>query len=249
LSPAVNPEKLLAAVSAIPAAFGLEGPVDASLGTLARAAVAAVAGSDAVSVALVTESKDAVTRTATDDFALALDALQYELGSGPSLTVIQTGLLSRFAPADEHRWPEFSVRARALGLGACLSAPIVAAGHVGAIRVAGALNLYSRSPDFGPDATLACLFAASAGLGVAYADAVHQAGIQADQLTQALASRDTIGQAKGILMAREGCTPDQAFDMLRRASQRLNEKLRVVAEQVVQSVGEDPGDPGNLKSD
>jgi len=54
-----------------------------------------------------------------------------------------------------------------------------------------------------------------------------------DQLREALASRDVIGQAKGILMAREVCTPDEAFDILRRGSQRTNRKLRDVAQDLV----------------
>jgi hypothetical protein len=50
-----------------------------------------------------------------------------------------------------------------------------------------------------------------------------------EQLEQAVASRDVIGQAKGILMERHKLTPDAAFDMLRQASQHLNIKLRDVA--------------------
>ncbi len=53
------------------------------------------------------------------------------------------------------------------------------------------------------------------------------------QLRTALESRDVIGQAKGILMARQGISADEAFDLLRRASQRSNVKLRDVAAQVV----------------
>ncbi|MGH9225969.1 MAG: ANTAR domain-containing protein [Acidimicrobiales bacterium] len=41
--------------------------------------------------------------------------------------------------------------------------------------------------------------------------------------------------AKGILMQSESCTRDQAFDMLRRASQRENRKLRDLAEEIVES--------------
>jgi len=51
----------------------------------------------------------------------------------------------------------------------------------------------------------------------------------AEQLHQALMTRDVIGQAKGILMERLKLTPEEAFDALRHASQRLNEKLRAVA--------------------
>lgn len=54
-----------------------------------------------------------------------------------------------------------------------------------------------------------------------------------DQLHHAVASREIIGEAKGIIMERESCTRDEAFDVLRRASQRENRKLRDVAEELV----------------
>lgn len=50
-----------------------------------------------------------------------------------------------------------------------------------------------------------------------------------EQLEEAVASRDVIGQAKGILMERHKLTPDDAFGMLRQTSQHLNIKLRDVA--------------------
>jgi hypothetical protein len=53
------------------------------------------------------------------------------------------------------------------------------------------------------------------------------------QLQRGLASREVIGQATGILMHCEGCTRDHAFDILRRASQRENRKLREIAEELV----------------
>jgi AmiR/NasT family two-component response regulator len=49
-------------------------------------------------------------------------------------------------------------------------------------------------------------------------------------LRRALESRDVIGQAKGILMERRGIDEDEAFDVLRTASQALNVKLARVAE-------------------
>lgn len=52
-------------------------------------------------------------------------------------------------------------------------------------------------------------------------------------LHHALKSRDTIGMAKGILMIRERCSPDVAFDILRRASQRENRKLAEIASRLV----------------
>lgn len=51
-------------------------------------------------------------------------------------------------------------------------------------------------------------------------------------LKLAIEHRDVIGQAKGILMAREGCTAEQAFSILRMASQRENRKLYEIADQL-----------------
>jgi AmiR/NasT family two-component response regulator len=66
----------------------------------------------------------------------------------------------------------------------------------------------------------------------------HDAATEA-QLRQALAMRDVIGQAQGILMERDRISARQAFDVLRRASQHLNIKLRDVAQALVDT-GEDP---------
>ncbi len=48
-------------------------------------------------------------------------------------------------------------------------------------------------------------------------------------MKMALLSRDVIGQTKGILMERLKLTPEDAFEALRLASQRLNIKLHAVA--------------------
>ena len=52
-------------------------------------------------------------------------------------------------------------------------------------------------------------------------------------LHRALQSQPAIEQAKGLLMAQHGCTPDEAFAMLMRASQRENRKLRDVARAMI----------------
>lgn len=54
-----------------------------------------------------------------------------------------------------------------------------------------------------------------------------------DQLQHALETRGVIEQAKGVLIAREGCDAEAAFDILRRASQRENRKVAVIAAEIV----------------
>jgi AmiR/NasT family two-component response regulator len=58
-------------------------------------------------------------------------------------------------------------------------------------------------------------------------------------LQAALESREMIGIAMGILMERNRITDRQAFDILRRASQHFNVKLREVAQNLIDT-GEDP---------
>src|SRR5262249_28407985 len=45
-----------------------------------------------------------------------------------------------------------------------------------------------------------------------------------------------IEQAKGIVMAQQGCRPDEAFDLLRRISQRTGVKVHVLAAEIVEQV-------------
>jgi response regulator NasT len=61
---------------------------------------------------------------------------------------------------------------------------------------------------------------------------------EAESLQEALAARKVIERAKGLLMAKEGLTEDEAFSRLRRASQASQRPLKVIAEAVVATLGE-----------
>ncbi|MEZ3179823.1 ANTAR domain-containing protein [Streptomyces pimonensis] len=53
---------------------------------------------------------------------------------------------------------------------------------------------------------------------------------EVEQLRQAIVSRPVIDQARGILMATYDCTSDEAWHILREASQLSNTKLRTLAQ-------------------
>jgi hypothetical protein len=112
----------------------------------------------------------------------------------------------------------------------------------------GALNLYARYPRaFGViDRARGVLLGSLAALAFSSALNHEDEARRADNLRTALATREMIGQAQGILMERERLTSDEAFDILRRASQHLNLKLREVARDLVET-GERP-DTGPLRS-
>jgi AmiR/NasT family two-component response regulator len=109
------------------------------------------------------------------------------------------------------------------------------------LNESGALNLYARLPGaFGVvDRAKAVILASLADLALSVAHSHEDETRRSDNLNLALATREVIGQAQGILMERERITPDQAFDILRRASQHLNRKLRDVAQDLVDT-GERP---------
>ena len=56
---------------------------------------------------------------------------------------------------------------------------------------------------------------------------------EAESLAEALAARKSIERAKGLLMAKEGLSEQEAFERLRRASQLVGRPLKVVAEALI----------------
>ena len=56
---------------------------------------------------------------------------------------------------------------------------------------------------------------------------------EAESLSEALAARKSIERAKGLLMAKEGLTEQEAFERLRRASQLAGRPLKVVADALI----------------
>jgi len=102
---------------------------------------------------------------------------------------------------------------------------------------AGTLNSYARTPDgFDEEAReIGLVLAAHATVAVRVVQERAALENVRENLQLALTSRDVIGQAKGVLMERLRLTPDDAFDVLRRASQRLNVKLRDVAQQLAET--------------
>ena len=62
---------------------------------------------------------------------------------------------------------------------------------------------------------------------------------EAESLAEALAARKAIERAKGLLMKKENLTEDEAFARLRKASQVSGRPLRVIAEAVVATLGDD----------
>jgi hypothetical protein len=116
---------------------------------------------------------------------------------------------------------------------------------------AGWLSLYGHLPAaFGAiDRARGHLLATLAGLALDSASDRAADLLRVDNLREALRTRELIGQAQGILMERERISADEAFDVLRRASQHVNVKLREIAQTLVDTgvspdVGREPKPSG-----
>jgi hypothetical protein len=172
----------------------------------------------------------------TDAIVIEVDALQHGTGEGTCLDAIaERAVFYADDLAASTRWPIFGTLAEAIGVRSAMAVALSADG------TRGALNLYSRSPAaFGAlDRANAMILAILADHALSNAQEHDEEEQQIDNLQKGLRTREVIGQAQGILMERERITPDQAFDILRRASQRLNVKLRDVAQTLVDT-GERP---------
>jgi GAF domain-containing protein len=152
-----------------------------------------------------------------------LDAFQKQQDAGPCIDASRDQVVIHIPEMKaEQRWPEYAELAVSRDIHSMLCMPL----WVDKRRL-GSISLYAHEPEaFGQrQERLANLLAALAALALVDAE-------RTENLRIGLRNRDVIGQAKGILMERHRITADAAFAMLSEASQRLNRKLVVVAEDV-----------------
>jgi GAF domain-containing protein len=194
------------------------------LATMVRGAITLIPGVEDGSISVVHDRRNIGSRAPSSALAEQVDALQGETGQGPCLDAMfmhQTVHVPDMAT--EKRWPQFAYRAAEAGAGSMLCFQLWVEGDN-----LGALNLYAgRAGAFTRESVHVGLLVA-AHAAVAFAEAM-----KVEQLGEALATRDLIGQAKGILIERYTIDGDQAFAILERSSSTTNMKLRDVAEHLV----------------
>jgi GAF domain-containing protein len=210
-----------------------------TLEAVAHLAQRTIPGCDAASVTIMEGGKPQTT-VSTAEIAVIIDRHQYATDEGPCLEAMRTQTVVRVDSFDdETRWPRFVPEVRTQGVHSSLSLPLVAVDSA-----VGALNLYSwKHAGFLHAEPVGTMFAAQAAITLANATAYHRATELARNLALALEHRDMIGQAKGILIAQDRVSSEEAFDILRRASQRSNRKVYdLAAEIVVRNTGRGPAD-------
>lgn len=201
-----------------------EVPLDRVMERVAELTRASVPGADQVSVTLLQDGRP-TTAAATSRVAADLDQRQYERGAGPCVDAALTGATIALLRLDrEHRYPDYAAVAWGVGLQGSASVGMPAPGRSG-----GALNLYDFSGGRLDEASvrLAQVFASYAA--VALAHATLPPGRSATPAT----TRDTVERAKGILIARLGCSTDEASEFLAEQARATCRHLAEVAADIV----------------
>ena len=210
-----------------------DGTLQETLDRVAHLAEDAVPPAVMTGITMLVEGR---VRTAvfTDDSAPEIDSAQYETGGGPCLEAFrQQEVMVVADTTKDDRWPAFKEAAASRGVRSVMSLPLIA-NHEGV----GALNFYATDADAfsGTDIEIGLIFATQAAVVLANTQAYWDAHQLSQDLAAAMKSRAVIEQAKGILMGAQRCGPDEAFQVLVRASQRENRKLREIAEELVNRV-------------
>jgi GAF domain-containing protein len=207
-------------------AFSAHLDPDIALGHITTAAVDLVDGIDYADVMLI-ESGSYRSVAPTAQVVTALDDAQMRLQQGPCLEAATSDSIVR-APdlREDPRWPDFADAALEHGVHSVLSFQLY--NHR---TGTGALNLFGKRPhalDIQSEATLAILATQAAITLIAARKEV--------QFESALASRDVIGQAKGVIMERFKLDATRAFALITKLSQDGNIPVRRIAQQVVDSL-------------
>lgn len=202
------------------------GSIDGLLQRIADLGEQYLDGCDGVSVMFVHRGGRISSPAYSSQVAFDSDQAQYQADEGPCLEAIRehhTVIIDDLE--DDDRWPEYRRLALALGVRSMISFRLFVLADT-----MGALDFYSRTPHaFGTRARLlGQVFASHAA--VALKSAITETGMDA-----ALRSRDLIGQAKGVLMEREGITATAAFARLQQTSQASNRPLREVAAEITET--------------
>jgi transcriptional regulator with GAF, ATPase, and Fis domain len=170
---------------------------------------------------------------ASTENARLLELFELQTGTGPCVDCFRTGLpvVNAELDADQERWPRFAEAVRASGFVAVHALPLRLRA-----TVIGVLNLFCVAPGTlsESDVWIGQALADVATIGILAQRGVYQAELLSAQLQNALTSRVTIEQAKGVLAERHQVTVDEAFNLLRDRARATNRHLSELARDVAE---------------
>lgn len=204
---------------------------DETLRRLTALAAELVPGSTAAAV-MVAMPGSGLTFAASDHRLEELHRLQFDSDDGPVSETLRHNEPRRVDDTSaERRWPAFCEAAAKAGFASCLVLPLRTDR-----QPAGAIALYAPEPGTftGAAHDVALLVAAQGGAAVHNATLFRTCRRMLDNLHTGLESRAVIEQAKGVLHAELGVSPEEGFRLLSRYSQNTNQRVRRIAAGLVE---------------
>lgn len=197
----------------------------------AAASVSRLVGVPTVCALTMYQHQHRGTVAGSSQEALVLDRIEQYLGQGPCLDALRTKtpvLLVDTAP--DRRWHRYSARLSAAGCSSVAAIPV-------AVRetASSCLNFYApMAGAFTKEATgEAALFAQIAGQALSLSFRTADAERLAEDLRSAMESRTDIDLACGLIMGRNQCSQQEAYQFLIRASNTRNMKVHEVALKII----------------
>ena len=198
---------------------------DTVIAELAEHAAIEIPGAQYAGVTVTRNAKHIDTPAATHKWPILLDEIQQLHREGPCLTAAWEEKTIHVADLEtDDRFPLYRRDAlERTPIRSVMAFQMFIAGET-----MGALNVYAEQPNaFGQvSKDMGLIFSA-------HSSVAWNAARRDEQFKRALASRDVIGQAKGMIMERYGVDAVQAFDVLRKLSQDANVPLVRVATELV----------------
>jgi hypothetical protein len=200
---------------------------ESALRSINETTVDSVPGAQYAGITLVDSEGKVSTLASTHSYADWLDDIQRDVSEGPCLSAAWNQHVLRIDDlASDQRWPRY----RQAALQRTPVRAVVSFQLFGDDKNIAALNLYAEPARAFDDEAVELGLVFAAHTTVAWNMMRRQ-----EQFTSALASRDLIGQAKGILMERFGINAIAAFELLRRLSQESNTRLVDIAHRLVET--------------
>lgn len=196
-----------------------------------------VPGSAGAGASLINARGRRESTGATDPVVLRADRLQYELGQGPCLSAWaeQRPIIIQDT-REETRWPLWTAAVADLPLRSVLSVPLTTEGrHIGAIKV------YSPSAGVFDDHSVFLIERLATPAAVMLGNVRDRESAQrlSTLMVDALATRDLISNAQGVLMERMSVTAHEALIVMLSASRGEDKPLHLVAKDIISGMSDE----------
>ena len=221
---------MTASLAALSRFFVGDGTVQETLERISALSTEAIPAAEMVGITMLVEGRQR-TAVFTDPEAPEIDQAQYDTGEGPCLEAFRDGRITEIEDTSEPgKWSAFRKVAASHGIGSTLSFPLLVD------SVAVGRSTCTAGPSGPSPTTTARPARPSPPKPPSSSPTRRPTGTAHDlsiRLGEAMQNRAVIEQAKGMLMAAQGFDEAAAFEMLVKASQRENVKLRDVARRIV----------------